>query len=334
MPRYVVLSRLTKEGNRTLRQRFAPDGALASDVGAAGGRVLEQWAVIGGYDFCSVVELPNNGAAQLVSRAIQGPRGALRSVLPAIDLPLFVRLIGQTTETVGPHRWQVLWPARALRSAARPWVWGRWARRYFKPLVVDGRERVAKLRGPAIFVGNHASHFDQFAFIAAVPRRYRSNLYWGSAADRWYLKGRREITKQGWWRSLVFGSFPIHRGGGSATLDHAKWLLERGGSIGIFPEGTRTTTGRLGKFKPGAAILALEKNVPIVPIYMHGLREILAKDSKEMRPGPVHVLVGEPLRFAAGTDVGTATRAMRDAMDGLREESGKLREARRAVRGS
>jgi 1-acyl-sn-glycerol-3-phosphate acyltransferase len=331
VPRYVVLSRLTKEGKRSLRERFRSDGALAADVAVAGGRVLEQWALIGEFDFCSVVELPNNGAAQLVSRAIQGPRGALRSLLPAIDLPLFTRLVGQTTETVGPHRWQVLPPARWFRSAARPF--GRWARRYFDPLIVDGRARVTGLRGPAIFIGNHASHFDQFALIAAIPRRYRSNLYWGAAADRWYLKGRREITKQGWWRSLVFGSFPIHRGGGSATLDYAKWLLDRGGSIGIFPEGTRTTTGKLGRFRPGAAILALEKRVPVVPIYMHGLREIRAKDSKARRPGPVHVIVGDPIHFAPSTDVSTATRAMRAAMEGLREESQKLRDARAAVRG-
>jgi 1-acyl-sn-glycerol-3-phosphate acyltransferase len=327
--RYVVLSHLTKEGTRELHERFQNDGALAADVTAAGGRVLEQWATLGEYDFCSVVDLPNNAAAQIVNRAIGGSRGALRSVMPAIDLPLFVRLVGQTTETVGPHRWQVLWPARLARTLAHPWVWGRWARQYFRPLTVDGRERVAELRGPAIFIGNHASHFDQFAFIQAVPRRYRSNLYWGSAADRWYLKGRREYYKQGWYRSLVFGSFPIHRGGGSKTLDHAKWLIDRGGSIGIFPEGTRTTTGKLGKFKPGAALLALEKNIPVVPIYMHGLRDILAKDSKAMRPGPVHVIVGDPLRFTPGTDPLHATRVMREAMEMLREEARKLRHERK-----
>jgi 1-acyl-sn-glycerol-3-phosphate acyltransferase len=332
VPRYVVLSRLTAEGRRGIHERMREKSSLESEVAAANGKLLEQYAVLGEYDFCAIVELPNNVAAQLLGSAVEGARGVRRVVAPAIDLPLFARLLGQTTETTGPHNWQVWWPARAFRSAVRPVVSTRWARRYFKPFVVEGRERLDALAGPAIFIANHASHFDMFAFVEALPARYRNNIYFGSAADRWYIKGRRELYKQGWWRSLAYGSFPIQRGGGSKTLAYAETLIDRGGSIGIFPEGTRTTTGKLGKFKPGPSILALKKNIPVVPIYMDGLRRLLPKDSTEMQSGPVHVQFGHPIRFLPATDVDAATRTLRFEMEELRNASRARRLAEDARR--
>jgi 1-acyl-sn-glycerol-3-phosphate acyltransferase len=321
MPRYVVLSRLTHEGRRGVPERFRTRSSLEGEAAAVGGRVLEQYATLGEYDFCAIVELPNNAAAQLLGSAVAGARGVDRVVAPAIDLPLFTRLLGQTTQTTGPHAWQVLLAARLFRSAVRPIISTRWARRYFRPFVVSGLDRVDSLRGPAIFIANHASHFDAFAFIEALPRRYRNNIYFGSAADRWYIKGRRELYKQGWWRSLAYGSFPIQRGGGSKTLAYAETLIDRGGSIGIFPEGTRTTTGKIGKFKPGPSILALKKNVPVVPLFMDGLRHLLPKDGNQMRAGPVQVEFGDPIRFLPGTDVDAATRTLRHELEELKNRS-------------
>ncbi len=318
MPEYVVLSRLTAQGRRNAQQRTLLRHGLAAEVEAVQGKLIAQYALLGPFDYCSIVELPGNAAAHFIGAAHVGVRGVDRIVLPAIDLPLFVRLIGQTTQTTGPHRWQILRPVRWLRRAVRPFVLTRYSRRYFKPFVIEGSERVRGLRGPAIFIGNHSSHMDSAAITAALPSRYRDHTYWGSAADRWFLKGRREWWKQGWWRSIAFASFPIQRGGGSGTLGYAEWLIDRGASIGIFPEGTRTTTGVLGKFKPGTAILALKKGLPVVPIYMDGLHALLPKGTQQIRPGPVRVLVGDPIRFAPGTEVATATRELRSAMEALR----------------
>lgn len=327
MPQYVVLSRLTPPGRRSLRERTLLQAGLVAEVGAVEGKLVEQYALLGEFDFLSIVELPNNAAAHFIGAAHVGVRGVKRIVLPAIDLPLFIRLVGQTTETTGPHRWQITWPARLARRAVRPFVLTRYSRRYFRPFAIEGREKVRGLRGPAIFIGNHASHMDSPAITAALPSRYRDHTYWGSAADRWFLKGRREWWKQGWWRSLAYASFPIQRGGGSGTLAYAEWLIDRGASIGIFPEGTRTTTGALGRFRPGTAILALKKNVPVVPIYMDGLHRLLPKGKREIVPGPVRVQIGDPIRFAPGTDIGEATRALRHAMEGLRQECRAARQA-------
>lgn len=320
MPTYIVLSRLTAEGRRSLRERFKHGSAISAEVQSGDGKVIEQFALIGEYDFCSVVSLPNNAAAQMLGAAHLGMRGVERTVLPAIDLGLFIRLMGQTTETVGPHRWQISWHCRLFRRMMRPYLHATLARRYFRPFVIEGRDRLRQLRGPVIFIANHASHLDMAALIHAIPPRYRGHTYFGSAADRWFLKGRKELRKQGWWRSLAYASFPIQRGGGSRTLDYAEWLIGRGGSIGIFPEGTRTTTGKLGKFRHGVSILALKTEIPVVPIYMDGLRTLLPKGGRDSQAGPVHVLIGAPVRFVPGTEVSEATRKLYRTVEELRRE--------------
>jgi 1-acyl-sn-glycerol-3-phosphate acyltransferase len=243
--------------------------------------------------------------------------GAQRTILPAIDLPLFVRLLGQTTETEGPHHWQVQWWARRLRPLAFWYSTGRLMRKYMQPYRVEGQECLRDLKGPAIFIANHASHMDMPALYYALPKRFRPNVTAGGAADRWFIKGRKGFTNQPWYASLS-GSFPITRGGGSAALDYPKWLLDKGQSIIIFPEGTRSRSGKMGRFKHGPSILAVSKGVPIVPMYLHGTREIRPTGTREMSPGPVTVLIGEAIRFAPTTDIGEATRTLYSAIDGLR----------------
>lgn len=330
MPTYVVLSRLTAEGRRSLRERFKHGSAISAEVESAAGKVIEQYAVIGEWDFCSVVSLPDNAAAQMLGAGHLGMRGVERTLLPAIDLPLFTRLVGQTTETVGPHRWQIWGPCRLFRRLLRPYLHTTFARRYFKPFVIEGQENLRDLRDPVIFIANHASHLDFAALIHAIPPRYRGHTYFGSAADRWFLKGRKELRKQGWWRSLAYASFPIQRGGGSRTLGYPEWLIQQGGSIGIFPEGTRTTTGKLGKFRHGVSILALKTGLPVVPIYMDGLRTLLPKGGQDAQPGPVTVRIGAPVRFAPGAEVAQATHTLYRTMEELRRECRALRKGEQA----
>jgi long-chain acyl-CoA synthetase len=115
-------------------------------------------------------------------------------------------------------------------------------------------------------------------------------------------------------------TFPIQRGGGRAALGYAEWLLDRRWSLVIFPEGTRSTTGKLAHFRHGVSILALAKNVPVVPIYLDGLRDLRPKGAREIRVGPVQVRIGDPIRFAPGTEVSDATRTLYRTMERMREE--------------
>lgn len=324
MPHYIVLSKLNPEGKKRLLANPSRLKEIEEEIRATDARVVEQWALLGEYDFCAIVEAPDNRAIHQLE-VDQASRGTVRyRVLPAIDLPVFIRLLGQTTETVGPHRWQIRWPAQVARRMLRGYAITRHVNKWCKPLNVYGRERLDGFKGPAIFIANHSSHLDSLTIAHTVPRRFQGRLAFGAAADRWFIKGRKGITKQPWWNSLALNSWPIKRGGGRSSLEYGEWLLDRGWSLMIFPEGTRTTTGRMGHFKNGVALIALAKNVPVVPVYMEGLRAIRPKGAQAEQPGPVTVVFGEPIRFPPGTEVSDATYQMYKAMEALQREAKAL----------
>ena len=320
MAHFIVLTRLNKEGLIALKDQHADRPDIESEVRRLGGQVIAQHALFGEYHFCTIVDLPDNEAAHRLGVPNVASHTIERMILPSIDLKLFTRLLGQTTESVGPHRWQVGLPARAVRRVLRHNVYLRDLHRWCKPFTVQGQENFNSVTGPMIVIANHSSHVDTNAFYGALPNRVRSRIAFGAAADRWFLKGRKGYRNQGWWRSLAYNTFPIKRGGGGSSLEYPKWLIDRGFSIGIFPEGTRSTTGRMSRFRVGASLLAIEKQLPIVPMYMEGLREIRPKGAQSMTPGPVTVLVGAPLRFAPGTDPAEATHTIYKAMEALRRQ--------------
>ncbi len=215
---------------------------------------------------------------------------------------------------VGPHRWQVRWWARALRRALRWHGYTRWYRQAIRRLEVHGLEYLDDLEGPLLFVANHQSHVDALVVHAALPERFRSRLYFGAAQDRWFVRGRKKLVLQPWYQSLVLGTFPILRGGGQRALGYAAELLQAGNNVFLFPEGTRATGSELGEFKHGASILAIRNGVPIVPMYLAGLKSIRPKGAREVTPGDAAVHILEPLRFGPDTDVAHATHLIRDRM--------------------
>jgi len=327
MPAYVLLSRLSSSGQREI----ARDPERLKDVY----RTLEHWEanilgchyVLGEWDLCTVFEVSDNFRAQkaVLQQELTDTHDSM--LLSAIDLPLFVDLIKKEIRTEGPHHWQVKWWARFARLAFKWYHWDRWVWRYFKPLNVTGKENFKKINGPCIVIGNHTSHFDVFALQGSLPLRIQSNIYTGAAADRWFLRGgggRRELLLQPWYNSLIAGTFPIRRGGGSATLDYSKWLLDQGANLMIFPEGTRSTSRHMARFKHGVSLLALEKGVPVLPIYLSGINRIRPKGSREITPGPVWAHVQEPLYLDPGLSVPEATREIYLSLNAPHERTMEL----------
>jgi 1-acyl-sn-glycerol-3-phosphate acyltransferase len=319
MPHYVLLMRYHSSALKAAREDPASLLAMHEALERWETRVLASYTLLGEWDHCLIVDAPENFKAYRASLAQEVSVTGDTEILPAIDLPLFQRLLSQSAHTEGPHRWQVQWWARAARLAMYDYQFGRWGREFFTEHIVTGKEKFAGVEPPLIIVSNHASHFDQYCLMKAIPWRIRSNLFFGAAADRWFLSGRKEITLRPWYQSLVGGAYPIHRGGGSATLEYPKWLLDRGANLMLFPEGTRARGRHLSKFKHGVSLLALEKGVPVVPIYMAGLRKIRPPGAKDAVPGPVAAHVLDPLRFAPGTTVPEATAAIHDAMKRVHE---------------
>jgi 1-acyl-sn-glycerol-3-phosphate acyltransferase len=167
---------------------------------------------------------------------------------------------------------------------------------------VSGRERLDDLAGPVVFVANHNSHMDTPVILRALPGRWRRRTAVVAATDYFYDKRRKALSA-----SLAFGTVPLDRtsgaGVGPGQTAHIDRLIGDGGSLLIFPEGTRSPDGRVGRLRSGAALLASEHPLPVVPIYVSGTREAMPRGRRWMvfkagRPGPRHSLeirFGKPI---------------------------------------
>ena len=192
--------------------------------------------------------------------------------------------------TAGPtYAWARTPPARLLRSAIQygalvPLL------KFISPFTVIGRRNLAKLHGPAVFVANHQSHFDAPVCLAALGGRIRRRLVVAAAADYFYSSAVKGAAA-----SLALGTVPFVRSGGSSrdSLQFLKDLASSGWSVLIFPSGTRGT-GASG-FKKGFAYIAVDARVPVVPMYLHGLDQVMPKGSFVPLPGGVVVGIGEPI---------------------------------------
>ena len=226
-----------------------------------------------------------------------------------------VASVQQELYSTQPHTWQTQMWARVLRRTGRRWVISRYVKRFCQPLLVEGREALQGLKGPAIIIANHSSHFDTPVALSVLPERLRRRTAVAAAADRFYRR-----TKRGWWYSLFLNSFPMERhGGGSATLAYPTSLLRRGWSVLMYPEGTRSTTGQLGSFHHGVASMAMQAKVPVVPIFTEGLQDVMPKGQRSPRPAAVHVRIGAPVSLAGAASIPDGTARLEDAMRRLAE---------------
>jgi glycerol-3-phosphate dehydrogenase (NAD(P)+) len=147
-----------------------------------------------------------------------------------------------------------------------------------------GRENIPT-SGPVIFASNHRSFLDPF-IIGVLSRRPI------------YYVAKSEIFKNplvAWFVSSL-GAFPVRRGAGDPDMmATAKAILERGDCLLIFPEGTRTRPGSLGRPKRGVGRLALETGAPVVPVALIGTEAV--RNGWRIRPKKVRARIGRPLTF-------------------------------------
>lgn len=183
----------------------------------------------------------------------------------------------------------------------------------FAGVRIEGRER-ARRAGPCIYVSNHQSMVDILAVFAI-----RLPFLWVSKIENFYVPFLG-------WNMWLNGYVPLKRGYLPSIMRmvrrcHRK--LAEGQSLFVFPEGTRSPTGDLISFYPGAFRLAVRNAIPIVPVVIEGTRDILPKGRFFIRPRLVTIRLLEPMHPGA---FGNDYKALRDAArDRMQRELDDLR---------
>jgi 1-acyl-sn-glycerol-3-phosphate acyltransferase len=165
------------------------------------------------------------------------------------------------------------------------WAWGRWVMGAPAALAtrlrVYGHERVPPTGG-AVVAFNHLSWIDIPCFGWAAPRPF----YFLAKAEAIDFPVGGAYLK-------MFGAFGVRRGESDReAVRRMRGVVREGHLLGVFAEGTRQRSGVPGHVQPGAAMVALNESVPVVPAAIYG--------SYEWRPGnfkPVSVVFGAPMRF-------------------------------------
>ena len=146
---------------------------------------------------------------------------------------------------------------------------------------------------PSVIIANHQSHLDLICLIALNPKLIF-------------------FTNEWVWKNPIYGYvirkadyIPVNDGV-EAHLDKIRTLVAQGYSLVIFPEGTRTVDGSIGRFHKGAFYLAAGLGLDITPVFIHGAYDVLPKTDFMLREGSVHVEVGT--RIPCGGDYRSMTK--------------------------
>lgn len=197
----------------------------------------------------------------------------------------------------------VFWGALAMVAAVVDrsgesvvWIGRNWVRWILAScrirIVCDGRENIDPRRS-YVLMSNHQSVIDIAAIVATMPVSFR-------------FVAKRELLRIPFfgWALALSDQIVIDRGDRERairTLRRAAQRIREGVNVIIFPEGSRSATGELGQFKSGGFHLAIQAQVPVLPITVSGTRSITPKRSLRIESGLVRVSYGKPIPTAGRT---------------------------------
>jgi 1-acyl-sn-glycerol-3-phosphate acyltransferase len=176
--------------------------------------------------------------------------------------------------------------ARALREGLLRFGLGPLMDFYLRRRAV-GQEVFDDLEPPVVFVANHSSHLDTPTILRALPRKWMNRTAVAAAADyfydsRWKARGV----------ALMFNTVPLGRNGGglaNGATDHVDKIIGEGWNLLMFPEGTRSRDGGIGQVRSGAAVIAAQHRIKVVPIYVSGTHDAMppGQNWPKRRPGRI-----------------------------------------------
>jgi len=177
--------------------------------------------------------------------------------------------------------------------------------------IIKGEENIPR-SGGAILAINHVGYLDFFiSGTAALPaKRYvrymaKKQIFDNKIAGP-LMRGMHHIS--------------VDRNSGSASFVAALRALKAGEIVGIFPEATISKSFEIKSMKSGAARLAIGANVPVIPTIVWGSQRIWTKGRKRdfrRNKFPISIYVGEPLVFTRETEVESAERQIKSALEKL-----------------
>ena len=184
-----------------------------------------------------------------------------------------------------------------------------WSRSFFwlmfLPVSVDGQEHI--VRGQSyVFVANHQSMFDVWLVYGWLPVIFK-----------WLMKAElRKVPFVGTGCKAA-GHIFIDRRNTKAAMESLKEVekqLVNGVCTVIFPEGTRSLNGEVGRFKRGAFQIAWDLGLPVIPLSLDGCYEVLPKGKPFVYRAPVHMHIGEPIDLKQFADPNEAIEFVRNAV--------------------
>ncbi len=206
-------------------------------------------------------------------------RSIFASIVGATFLGTF-GLVGVVGAYLGLPRGYFQWAGR-LMSKSMLWASG-------TPVTVIGLENIDR-KNPQVVACNHQSMHDVWTVAANMP--VRNHFVAKKEIRRIPIFGRA---------SVAAGHVFIDRGNHIAAVESLKVagrrIREENSTAVVFPEGTRSLTGDLQRFKKGPFIMAIEAGVPIVPTVIDGTFDILPKRGFRLHPQPITIQFGKPVQ--------------------------------------
>jgi 1-acyl-sn-glycerol-3-phosphate acyltransferase len=167
-----------------------------------------------------------------------------------------------------------------------------WMRTYHR-LRIDGRENLPA-HGSYVLVCNHTSHLDTLCLLSSVPLRTIHRCFPAAAADYFFSSLPRSAIS-----AVLINALPFDRKAkGARSLAMCSALLnEQGNILILFPEGTRTTTGVMGRFRSGIGRLAAGNDIDILPCHLEGGLRAWPKGKLFPRPRKLHLRIGQTKNY-------------------------------------